>query len=67
MSKEYAFGIGFILGAVFSYSGITGFLGGCALGILVTKYVQSEPDAEWIEIKEPNFKSLFNQIIHRIT
>ncbi len=69
-NHESIFCIGFILGAVFSYTGITGFVGGCILGAIMTKYVQlpTNTEREWIDVEKTTIvSSLFSQLTDRLT
>lgn len=40
--KGTIFCTGFILGAMFAYSGTIGFLSGCALGVITTSYIATQ-------------------------
>ncbi len=54
--RNSIFFTGFVLGAIFSYSGMMGFLGGCITGAIVLKnfgknFELNKQTQEWIEVE----------------
>ena len=52
-SREGFFCTGFVLGAIFAYSGVIGFAGGVIVGAVLANYIMKEKDREWIEPDRP--------------
>lgn len=59
---------GFVLGAVFAYSGIMGFVSGCLTGFIIAKNYITEQKKLWEEIGEQkvDLPTFANKLLEKI-